>query len=197
MNQSGIIELDKNIDTNMNINLPVKAKEIIRRLSSNKKFIRMISCASEQKTSRDKLLAVNSIRERFNLSPFWSEWLLLKIENPKVELSKAVAGGALIEPARDPITKKIYYKVCIYPETTQKDILKAYSIIHERQTTDGTATKIRTSKRFDDELYALKRSREGISHKKIRKELNSKSGKNYYTENIAGLIYKAKTKLKE
>ncbi|MFA5030833.1 MAG: hypothetical protein WC495_04550 [Patescibacteria group bacterium] len=181
----------------MNTYLPVKAKEIIRRLSSNKKFIRMISYASKQKTSRDKLLALNSIRERFNLSPFWSEWLLSKINNPKVELSEVAAGGALIESVRDPITKEIYYRVCIYPETTQKDILKAYSIIHGRQITDGTATKMRTSKRFDDELYALKRSRKGVSHKKIREELNSKFGKNYYTGDVAGLIYKAKTKLKE
>lgn len=159
-----------------------------RRLLADYRFKALQKAA---RADRENVEAyVRKARLEFDLSDYWNEILpimLLRNFNPEI-----LAGGAVIETQRDPVTGQSVKKVIVSPEATNKDVKHAYRAIREEQ----PAKNMRYSGRYPQEFRALALSHEGMDSEQIAETLNNEFAQNYTKEDVSHLIQKGKEKAK-
>lgn len=130
---------------------------------------------------------VKELRGKLKLSKFWEEILPIVMLH---DFNPPLAGAAPIKGEYDQ-THQQYYVIEVYPETTIRDVKKAFSTVKNHYESMEKSLHIKDSKRFLLEQQALMLHEQGMSHEEIAKTLdNDKQDVHQY--DVPDLINKAK-----
>lgn len=168
-----------------------KVQRILKRLKLDPDFQAL--SAKAQADPKNLVSYVNETRRRFNLSRYWEILLQHILMLPKFKETNLTSGD-VIESEPDPITNRTMYKICVYPETTQKDVLGAYSLITKRYKNRNYNIDIRESSLDELEFRALELHIEGKNNSEITDILNQEFATPIAKHEIPGLIRRAKEK---
>lgn len=149
----------------------------------------------QQRASADKdnvRKYVIEARQKFDLSPYWT--VLLQFILQHGFSPDNLAGGAVIVTAKDLDTKKEFYQIAVYPETSKRDVERAYAVINERYTERGDKKRSRTSRRFDTEVKAAVLKGQGLSSQQIAEQLDTEEV-TITADMVPDLIAKGKKKI--
>lgn len=168
-----------------------KVQRILKRLKLDPEFQALSTKA--QTDPKNLVQYVNETRKRFNLSRYWEILLqhILMIPNFK---ETNLTSGDVIESEPDPITHRTMYKICVYPETTQKDVLGAYSLIAKRYKDRNYDIDIRDKGLDELEFRALQLHNKGKTHAEITEVLDKEFAIPIAKHEVPGLIRRAKEK---
>jgi hypothetical protein len=114
---------------------------------------------------------IKEARQKFDLSPYWIEllrFILLYGYSPD-----NLAGGAVIVTAKDLDIDTEFYQIAVYPETSKRDVERAYAVINDRYAERGDKRRSRTSRRFDIEVRAATFKDQGLSSQQIAEQLDT------------------------
>ena len=141
----------------------------LKKLLATREFQELQECArADEKNLRQY---VKEARQKFNLSPYWGNFLefaLLYDFSPD-----NLAGAAEIVTLNDLDIGKEYYYIAVYPETSKRDTEHAYAVINERYVERGDKKRSRTSRRFDIEVRAAALKEQGLSSQQIAEQLDT------------------------
>lgn len=166
-------------------------QRILKRLKLDPDFQAL--SAKAQANPKNLVQYVDETRKRFNLSRYWEILLQHILMIPKFK-ETILHSGDVIESEPDPITKRTMYKICVYPETTQKDVLGAYSLIAKRYKDRNYDIDIRDKGLDELEFRALQLHYEGKNNAQITEALNKEFKNAISKPEIPGLIRRAKEK---
>ncbi|RJO58946.1 hypothetical protein C4546_05090 [Candidatus Parcubacteria bacterium] len=172
-----------------------QTRERIARLLIDKGFLEMLEKGRTKKNEElDKWIC--EIRKNFNLSKYYHRVLQTIISIPDIQYQKFLAGTACIIALPDECRKKNYFAIEVFPETSEKDVVRAFSAIRKKyHESDEIPKRLRTSPSFSKQQYALQRSEDGATYKKIAEELKQMGYSTTYFE-VSDLIRKIKNKAK-
>lgn len=168
-----------------------KVQRILKRLKLDPDF--QAVSAKAQADPKNLVHFVNETRKRFNLSRYWEILLQHILMFPKFKETNLTSGD-VIESEPDPVTNRTMYKICVYPETTQKDVLGAYSLITKRYKDRNYDIDIRDKGLDELEFKALKLHTDGKTNAEIMDALNNEFDEVLVKHEIPGLIRRAKEK---
>lgn len=168
-----------------------KVQRILKRLKLDPDFQEL--SARAQADPKNLVQYVNETRKRFNLSRYWEILLQHILMVPKFKETNLTSGD-VIESEPDPITNRTMYKICVYPETTQKDVLGAYSLIVKRYKDRNYDVDIRDKGLDELEFRALQLHAEGKNNTEITEILDQEFAIPIAKHEIPGLIRRAKEK---
>lgn len=153
-------------------------------------FRKIREAAKSDKTNLSKY--VLEVRSRFKLSPYWDEILSWLLTYDGLVQSLPMTGG-VIDTKRDPVTKKDYYSIPVYPETTDKNIKSSAKLIRKRYKERGEEIDLRNADdtKTEAEFMALALHEAGKSYDEIAKKLNYEFDESYITTEVPTLIHKA------
>lgn len=141
----------------------------LKKLLASKQFQELQQHArTDEKNIRQYVIKA---RQEFNLSPYWVNFLefaLLYGFSPD-----NLAGAAEIVTSNDLDVGKEYYYIAVYPETSKRDVERAYTVINERYAERGDKKRSRTSLRFDIEVKAAALKDQGLSSQQIAEQLDT------------------------
>ena len=166
-------------------------QRILKRLKLDPEFQALSEKA--QKDPKNLVQYVNETRKRFNLSRYWEILLQHILTFPKFKETN-LASGDVIESEPDPVTNRTMYKICVYPETTPKDVVRAYSLITKRYKDRNYDIDIRDKGLDELEFRALQLHSEGKNSTEITKVLNDEFAAPIAKHEISSLIRRAKEK---
>ena len=114
---------------------------------------------------------VTETRKEFNLSPYWGNFLKFALQHGFS--TNNLAGAAEIVTLNDLDVNKEYYYIAVYPETSKRDVERAYAVVNERYVERGDKKRSRTSRRFDMEVKAAALKDQGLSSQQIAEQLDT------------------------
>lgn len=142
---------------------------LLRKLLASKEFHELQERARADENNIRQY--IKDARQKFDLSPYWIEllrFILLYGYSPD-----NLAGGAVIVTAKDLDIDKEFYQIAVYPETSKRDVERAYAVINERYVERGDKKRSRTSLRFDIEVKAAALKDQGLSSQQIAEQLDT------------------------
>lgn len=171
-----------------------KIQKILKRLLLDPEFRAL--CAKAQADQNNLKLYVAQARKQFNLSLYWEILLqhILILDNFD---EKILHSGLTIDIEQDPITGQKYYKIAVYPETTQREVIETYGRITRLYKQADQTKDVRSAKRDGVDYRAFSLHQNGKSYKEIADILSSESGGNgevFEASEIPNLIKRAKQK---
>ncbi len=171
-----------------------KVQKILKRLLLDPEFQKL--CAEAQADQKNLKLYVAQARKQFNLSLYWEILLQHILMLGKFD-EKVLHSGLTIDIEQDPITKQNYYKIAVYPETTQREVIETYGRITRFYKQADQTKDVRLAKHDDIDYRAFSLHQNGKSYKEIADILSSESGENgdvFEASEIPNLIKRAKQK---
>ncbi len=171
-----------------------KVQKILKRLLLDPEFKKL--CTEAQADQKNLKLYVAQARKQFNLSLYW-EILLQHILLLGNFDEKILHSGLTIDIEQDPVTEQNYYKIAVYPETTQREVIETYGRITRFYKQSDQTKSIRSAKRDEIDYKAFALYKQGKSHKEIAEILSNESGDNgevFEASEIPNLIKRAKQK---
>ncbi len=129
-----------------------KVRRILKRLLQDPEFQEL--SAKAQADPKNVKQYVMQARKRFNLSPYW-EILLEHILILGSFNEKILHSGLAIERSHDPVTGREYFKIVVFPETTQKEVVATYGRITKQYQQSEQTIDVRSAKRDEVEYRAL------------------------------------------
>jgi len=172
-----------------------QSQERLKRIYQSPLFKTIVKMAGKKK-GKELNKYINEIRKTFNLSLYWEDTIRLALENPRLNLDEHLAGIYNVVRSKDKVINKDYYYLIIYPETTQRDVVRAYSKISNNYEESGCKSRMRMSKKFELEMSALLLRKKGKSYKEIAKYLSKEGDKKVMYYEVSDYIKKAKEKFK-
>ena len=158
-------------------------------------FYQLVVKMARNKKGEELNKYINDVRRRFDLPLYWVDIIRFSLDDPKYDLSKSLAGLCNIIPLKDNIIHKKYYCLAVYPGTTQRDVIRAFSRISKIYRGKNYNKRMRFSKRFDLEMLALLLRKYGKSYKYIASKLSDRSGKEIDEYSVCDYIKSAEKKL--
>lgn len=171
-----------------------KVQKILKRLLMDPDFLGI--CKRAQADQKNLKLYVAKARKKFNLSPYWEVLLQHILMLGKFD-EKILQSGLNIDVEHDPVTRLKYYKIVVYPETTQREVVKTYGRITRLYEQDNQTKDIRSAKRDGIEYRAFALRKDKKSYKKIAEILTNESADSaevFDASEIPNLIKRAKQK---
>lgn len=167
-----------------------KVQKILKRLLLEPDFKGLIKQAQADPDNVRKY--VQQARKRFGLSQYW-EVLLQHVLIIGTFNEKILHSGLAIERGFDAVTEQEYFKIVVFPEIIQKEVVTTYGRIARIYEENGQDIDIRTAKRDASEYHALELHLQGKSHKEIA-DIISNENVGYGASEIPNLIKEAKRK---
>lgn len=171
-----------------------KVQRILKRLLLDPEFQKL--CTKAQADQSNLKLYVAQARKQFNLSLYW-EILLQHILILGNFDEKILHSGLTIDIEQDTVTRQNYYKIAVYPETTQREVIETYGRITRFYKQSDQTKSIRSAKRDEIDYRAFTLYEEGKSYKQIAEILSHESGDSgevFEASEIPNLIKRAKQK---
>jgi len=178
--------------TDKNIKPESQTVKIIKRLRNDPEYQEIEKNA--QQNPQDVGKYAEKVIEKFKLDVGWKLLLQYVLLNKNFEAGGMT--GASIQPYIDPITSETRYFIPVNPETTQDNVLSIYNLIQSRYKEAGSNKRMRKDNpmKTDIQLYAYRRSVDGLANKEIQVEIKDVFGEELRSFEITELIKEGKAK---
>lgn len=165
-------------------------QRILDRIMHDESFRKIREAAKSDKQNLPNY--VHQVRTSFELSPYWDGIISWLLTYDGLVKSLPFTGG-MIDSKQDPITKRVYYSIPVYPETTDENIKSSAKLIRKRYKERGDDVDLRKSdnKKTQAEFMALALHEAGKGYEYITSVLNSEFDESYIPTEIPTLIHKA------
>lgn len=165
-------------------------QRILDRIMHDESFRKIREAAKTDKENLPKY--VHQVRNSFDLSPYWDGTISWLLTYDGLVKSLPLTGG-MIDSKQDPVTKRVYYSIPVYPETTDENIKSSAKLIRKRYKERGENIDLRKSnaKKTEAEFMALSLYEAGKNYEEIAGVLNSEFDETYIATEIPTLIHKA------